>query len=334
MELPATSCSVLSATLAEPLAGTAAAARTWMCIEQSGPYGPDALRESHLDHEIGTELVRRAGGTGVRLQLIRRPGRHADEHPPTVRRQVFLAHTRPGATWLVHGRVDDPRELLDLDLDALGSGVRPSFGRLDDRTLLLVCTNGRRDVCCALRGRPIAAELATRHGEQVWETTHTGGHRFAPTAVVLPSGYLYGRLDAGFADRLLTGSGSGQMVTERCRGRSTWSPAGQVAELAVRALTGETGTDALVIDDELVDGADWRVRVRDSAPDRVPATEDGGAADPIGNAPSGPARAWWVSGRVETPEPERRTSCAKAPVIPTVNLATGISEGVPSPLPG
>ncbi|MGH3490257.1 MAG: sucrase ferredoxin [Actinopolymorphaceae bacterium] len=293
-----------------------------MCIEQSGPYGPDALQESHLDHDVGAELVRRAVGSGVRLQLIRRPGRHADEHPPLVRRQVFLAHTSPGRTWLVHGLVDDPRELLDFDLAALGSGVRPSFGRPDGRTLLLVCTNGRRDVCCALRGRPIAAELADRHGEAVWETTHTGGHRFAPTAVVLPTGYLYGRLDVAFGERILRRSGAGQVLTERCRGRSTWSPAGQVAELAVRELTGEQGPDVLTVTDEVVDGADWRVQVREEA------------WEPIRGSATGTDRAWSVSGRIESLEPERRTSCAKAPVVPTVNLATGISESVPSPLPG
>ena len=29
----------------------------------------------------------------------------------------------------------------------------------------------------------------------MWESSHLGGHRFAPTALVLPTGYLYGHLD-------------------------------------------------------------------------------------------------------------------------------------------
>jgi hypothetical protein len=110
--------------------------------------------------------------------------------------------------------------------------------------LLLVCTNGRRDVCCALFGRPLAAELAGRHGEAVWECTHLGGHRFAPTAVLLPTGYAYGRLDAATGDRLLTGTG---VLTDGCRGRSTWPPAGQVAELAVRTRLGDPDPDALSV---------------------------------------------------------------------------------------
>jgi hypothetical protein len=57
-------------------------------------------------------------------------------------------------------------------------------------------------------------------------------------------------------------------------------------------------------------------------------------AGPIRGSATGTDRAWSVSGRIESLEPERRTSCAKAPVVPTVNLATDISESVPSPLPG
>jgi Sucrase/ferredoxin-like len=311
LDAPEAPCSTLSQVLAEPLAGTAAAATTWLCIEQTGPYGADAVQESHLDHAVGAELVRRAARCGVRLQLIRRPGRHADDHHPGAPRQVFIAHTRPGATWMQHARFDDPGGLLDLDLDALAAGTRPGVGAPHDGPLLLVCTNGRRDVCCALYGRPVAAELVARHGETVWETTHTGGHRFAPTAVLLPSGYLYGRLDPAFADALLAAARSGRVITSRCRGRSTWSSAGQVAELAVRELSGETGPDALVVgpdDDDVASGngageAGWRLRVT-----------------------SVTGRSWSVRGRLETLEPERRTSCAKAPVVPTAHIVSGVSE--------
>ena len=324
--VPATSCSALSAEMAEPLAGTAASALTWLCIEQPGPYGPDALVESHFDHAIGVELARRAAGSGVRIQLIRRPGRHADEHHEISRRRVFLAHTRPGATWLQQAHVADPADLLDLDLAAVGAGVRPAFGRPYDGPLFLVCTNGRRDVCCALFGRPIVRELAQRYGEAVWETTHTGGHRFAPTGVLLPTGYLYGRLDIGFAEHVLARARAGQVVTDRCRGRSTWSPAGQVAELVAREVSGEAGPDALLVADDEHPAAN-------GAAGRTGAAGGSGAADwrvRVSVAESG--RSWWVRGREETLEPARRTSCAKAPVVPTANVATGISEIAPEPV--
>lgn len=287
-------CAALSELLGEPLAGSAARASTWLAIEQPGPYGKDALTESHLDPVVGAELARRTAGTGVRPQLIRRPGRHADPHVPGMPRQVLIAHTRPGATWQERVTVADPAELLDLDFAALGAGEAPGIGPRDESPVLLVCTNGRRDVCCALFGRPIVEALATRCPGAVWETTHTGGHRFAPTGVLLPTGYLYGRLDEAGAEDLLHRAGKGQLRLGGCRGRSSWSPAGQVAELTVRERIREERADAVtVIADEEVAPGRRTVRVR---------IDDG--------------TTWVVDALERELTPERRTSCAKAPVVP------------------
>lgn len=238
-------CSTLARERGEPLAGTAAAASTWLCIEQPGPWGRDALLESHLDVDVGRELAERVRDTGVRVVLIRRPGRHPDRHRPVPRR-LYLAHTAPGRTWLERASVTDPRELFDLDVAALGAGVPSGLGERVSTPLLLICTNGRRDVCCALLGRPIA-EAAPAHDEQVWECAHLGGHRFAPTGLELPTGYAYGRLTLADTERLLTPA-SGVLVN-KCRGRSTWSGPGQVAELAVRAAVRDHDPDALRIAD-------------------------------------------------------------------------------------
>jgi hypothetical protein len=236
-------CSALAEVIGEPLAGTAATARTWLCLEQPGPWGRDALAASHLDTGVSRELAELAAGTGVRIVLIRRPGAHPDRHRP-VPRHVYLAHTAPGNTWLEQTTVGDPKALLDLDFTRAGNGDHGLLGRPCADPLLLVCTNGKRDVCCALLGRPVAAALAGAHGEAVWECTHIGGHRFSPTAVLLPTGYAYGRLDAAAGARLLTRPG---VVTDGCRGRSTWPPAGQVAELAVRTRMGDPDPDALLV---------------------------------------------------------------------------------------
>lgn len=240
----------------EPLAGTSARAAAWLCVEQPGPWGRDTPLESHLDDIVAHGLTELAEGTGVRIALIRRPGSHPDRHRRTAR-QVYLANTRPGATWLEHAEVTEPKDLLELDLAKAGAGVPGQLGAPISGPLLLICTNGRRDVCCALRGRPIAAALAD-HGDQVWECSHIGGHRFAPTAVVLPTGYSYGRLTTDSARHLLTGA----MTTAQCRGRSTWTPPGQVAELAVRERIEPVGPDALqvLVVEETGDGG-WLARV-------------------------------------------------------------------------
>ncbi|HEV2780259.1 MAG TPA: sucrase ferredoxin [Actinophytocola sp.] len=252
-------CSVLAGRLDEPLAGTSAVASTWLCIEQPGPWGREALLESHLEQVVGRELAERAKGTGVRIAMIRRPGNHPDRHRPTPHR-IYVAHTRPGRSWLERGRVADVKELLDLDFAAAGAGEPTGYGEPVTEPLLLVCTNGRRDVCCALLGRPVAAALFATHGEQAWECSHLGGHRFSPTAVLLPHGYSYGRLDVLAAERLLAPDAG--VLIERCRGRSTWSPAGQVADLAVRWAISDRDPDGVRVAEVRPDGAGrWLVTV-------------------------------------------------------------------------
>jgi hypothetical protein len=297
-------CAGLSEAFAEPLAGTAAVAGSWLCLEQRGPWGHNALVQSHLDRELGRALAARGDEHGVRVQLIRRPGRHADTAVDRPRR-VFLAHSSPGAGWLRETSTTNPAELLDLDFAQIFAGRHDDWGSPVTEPLLLVCTNGRRDRCCALLGRELVAGLVGRHNGSVWETSHTGGHRFAPAAVVLPSGYTYGRLNAHTADAVLSSAAAGKVVLGHCRGRSSWTRAGQVAELAVREHIGEYLVDALRITEEeagqvLVghqDGRSWRVTVRETELD-----------------------------------PPRPNSCGKAAVRPTTYAAVAIN-GRPTPIP-
>ncbi|MGP3982817.1 sucrase ferredoxin [Streptomyces sp. KR80] len=240
-------CATASRELAEPMAATAATARTWLLIEQPGPWGVKALTSSHLDPAVGRALERAADGTGVRLALIRQPGRHADLHTPS-RRRVYAAHTRPGRSWIRTAEIDEPEQLLALDLAALGAGEHGDLWHAyHGDPLALVCTNGKRDRCCALLGRPLAADLVAHGGAEVWEVTHIGGHRFSPTLLVLPYGYAYGRATPHAIKDVLEAARDGRVVTAGSRGRSAWDRPGQAADLAVRELTGEDRADALEV---------------------------------------------------------------------------------------
>ncbi|WP_405956733.1 sucrase ferredoxin [Streptomyces phaeochromogenes] len=245
-------CAKVSRDLEEPLAGTAATARTWLLVEQPGPWGAKALTSSHLDPALGRALEQAAEGTGVRIALIRRPGRHADCHT-VAERQVYAAHTTPGNVWLHKAITSDPEQLLELDFTELGQGLPGTFDTTLDGAphtgdpLALVCTNGKRDRCCALLGRPLAAELAASGVDGIWEVTHLGGHRFSPTLLVLPFGYAYGRAEAHAVKEILQGVREGRVVTEGCRGSSAWERPGQAAELAVRTAAHEDTAGALSV---------------------------------------------------------------------------------------
>ncbi|GJF31913.1 sucrase ferredoxin [Kitasatospora sp. NE20-6] len=293
-------CTTLSRELTEPLAATAATATTWLLVEQSGPWGAKALTESHLDTEVGRALDAASAGTGVRVALIRRPGRHAEA--VGARHDVLVAHTVPGRSWVRRLTVGSPAELLALDFAALGAGEHGGLGAAHTGgPVALVCTNGRRDRCCALLGRPLALELAASGHSEVWEVTHLGGHRFSPTMLVLPYGYAYGRLSGAGAKEVLASTASGHTVPEFSRGRSCWGRPGQAAEHAVRLAYGETAADALTVRQELRGADGWTVEV--------------GHAD---------GRRWEVPVTEGTASPPRPESCGKAAGTPSVMIAGAV----------
>jgi hypothetical protein len=298
-------CSTLSRLLGEPLAGTAPIAKSWILLEQPGPWGRKALTQSHLDRDFGAALETAAAAHGARAALIRRPGPHPDDHRGGQRR-IWIASTRPGATWLLGGLVDDVKELGNLSWPGIEHGdlglVQESLPALEPQTdpVLLVCTNGRRDVCCASFGRPLVTTMHQRSPGRVWETTHLGGHRFAPTAAVLPYGIVHGRLDVSSASHVFDEASAGRLVLAGYRGRSTFDGPGQVAEVAVREATGLTGLDD--VDVAAVESTDasaqWHVVIRH---------RDG--------------QRWSVNVVARELTPARRESCTGADVHPVSYLA-------------
>ncbi len=210
----------------------------------------------------------------------------------------------------VHRAAEPTEELTALNHAALGAGdlagLTSGWSAYQGDPLVLVCTNGRRDLCCALQGRPLAAELAASGSGDVWETTHLGGHRFAPTLLVLPHGYAYGRIGAPAVKTVLEAARVGRVTTEHCRGRSAWAQPGQAADLAVREHTGERRADAIhVVAEEAAGAGRWMVSVRHA---------DG--------------RTWQVTVTAETGPPSV-ASCGAAPKPTRSRAGHGNRTGTP-----
>lgn len=259
--IAATTCSALSA-LDEPLPGTAATAPGYVCLEFPSGWGRDVLDGTALGPELAAELSARADAAGVRFMFIRRPGRDVVR----ATRTVLLARTEPGATWCERLEITHPAELLDI-VPQVVAGPALGLGTPVDAPVVLVCAHGKRDQCCAVLGRPVAAALAAEFGDAVWECSHTGGHRFAPSMILLPTGYTYGRLDAAQSADAVRAATAGRVYLPGLRGRSTWDASGQVAEIVVRALTGADELDDFTVDEAAVpvvrhrDGRAWRVEM-------------------------------------------------------------------------
>ena len=263
-------CSVGFDRIALSAHGTAARAGFWLALEQEGPWGRVAATESHLPPETGRRLDEECARRGGRLALLRRPGRHPDPRHGGGR-TAYLAFSGP-APWLLVAHGVSLDDLLDVDLDALARGDRAGVtasvpGAEPADPVLLVCTNGRRDVCCAVRGRPVALEAAALAPQRVWESSHTGGHRFAPTGVLLPHGVALARLDGARCAQVLDAADRGHLPPwvlgpRHDRGRSALPAEAQAAESFVRELLGETSLTALATEVEETSEEGARVVVR------------------------------------------------------------------------
>ena len=188
--------------------GTAFPAARILLVEQPGAWGERGLRDSRFGAAPAAALEERAARHGVRVQAIRRPGRT----PRDAVRRWALADTRDGHESLHWGEYADPAELLELPFDE-------SVGTPDFDPLYLVCAHSKHDTCCALRGRPVAAALGALRPGRVWESSHMGGDRFAANVLVLPIGYLYGRVLPFAAEEFVAAAEAGEVLGALLRGR-------------------------------------------------------------------------------------------------------------------
>ncbi len=266
-------CQIISQDLEEPLPGTAAVARAWLLVEDDGPWGPDALTMSTVPEAVAAKVGADAEAAGVRVQLVRRVDRQRSD---AERRTVFLCRSGPSGAWVRRLLLTDD-ELAALDLSLAHREQPPTDVGLEgvacepvEDDLLLVCTHAKRDACCAQFGRPVAEAVAKRAPEQTWETSHTGGHRFAATMIVLPDGLTFGRLEPRDVTTLVNALGNGRIPLANYRGRSVDSGPEQSAEVAVREAAGASGRDAARVVDSRVDGGATVVTVEvDGAPWRA-----------------------------------------------------------------
>jgi hypothetical protein len=201
-----------------------------MFIEQPGAWGRNALLESRLPADVGAALAATAKPLGVRVVLIRRGARMASDH-----RSVYFARTDTRHSWVTHTFIDDPQELLEMDLEPLARGEHVEGSDPVDHPLYLVCTHGRHDTCCSIRGNAVSRLACNAYPAFSWECSHIGGDRFAANVVCFPHGIYYGRVEAPELIDLMESYGRGRLSLKHYRGRSCYPFDVQAAEYFLRS---------------------------------------------------------------------------------------------------
>ena len=215
----------------ESLAGTASLVKRWLLLEDPGPWGYDALTQNRVPKDLLAQLTEWASSVSARVVLIRRGPRKKG-----AARRIFVVSSQRGNEWIAALTADD--------VDALTATDRTSFSSVGSfpgspvDSLFLVCTHGRHDRCCSVRGNPVARALCGKYGDGAWECSHIGGDRFAANIVCLPHGAYFGRVAAADAGDLTEDYERGVLDLDAFRGWSSLPFAVQAAEIATRRNLG------------------------------------------------------------------------------------------------
>ena len=243
------------------MVGTAAPATRWLLVEHPGGWVPAALDSAGIDRPgidrpVADRLHRAALAVGGRVVLVRRPVLRGAGAAREAQRRWGVLDLDGRQQW---GSWQRPQDLLAAEA-ALVDG--PAESATPVTPLLLVCTHGRHDVCCAVRGRPVALALAARWPDQTWECTHIGGDRFAANLLVVPDGTVYGGLDPATAAEVVARHLAGIVDTDHLRGFSAHPPPVQAALAEVLRAHGPGAVTDVRPGDVAHPGADhWQVDV-------------------------------------------------------------------------
>ncbi|MBK6580607.1 MAG: hypothetical protein IPG17_31525 [Sandaracinaceae bacterium] len=148
--------------------GTAPEASAFLLVEVRGSWASKILA-SELPEAVRACLATvEASHPGLRLQFIRAPRRTRGSIA------VYLCRVGHFVSCLPLERLED---VPSVDVGSwLTHGALPS-ATLEGRPLTLVCTHGRRDVCCALQGNPCSMRWRPRAARTPPRSSLSSGRR-------------------------------------------------------------------------------------------------------------------------------------------------------------
>jgi hypothetical protein len=230
-------------------------------LEYPDAPGTKALPESTLPEPVKARLSDwQKVYPASRLLLIRREGQQlitGDIH-------FFVGSSKSPEAMIIECHLPAYETLLEIDPTALLEAELPAFGEYRQTPLFLVCTNGKRDPCCARHGVAVYHNLSRLNPGSVWQSSHMGGHRFAANVIILPEGIYYGRVEENTIESLLRTASHRQLYLPNLRGRSCYSPVAQAADYYLRMETGNLELSAYtLVSESQIDLNTWLIKFVD-----------------------------------------------------------------------
>jgi hypothetical protein len=214
-----------SRALNEALYGTIKPANIWFLLEYNGVYTDDAWGDARIPVAVKATLE---GVKKSRPLLIRQP-----KQANAIDRRVslFVVNAAAENPHYFHLFLNQYEDILNLNMDAVLAG---KLVPAETEPLYIVCTNGKRDICCARYGTALYDALSQVAGDSVWQCSHIGGHRFAGTMLCFPVALCYGFLDAVDAPQLVSSYKRESILLKKLRGHAIYPQPVQVAEYFLR----------------------------------------------------------------------------------------------------
>jgi hypothetical protein len=259
-------CAQVARESEEPLIGTATQVSVWLLLEYRQTWRRKATADNDLPAAVQKYLAEQLEAIpGSRLLFIKQQSKGP------VGRRFFVVRTDEAAPAHYEFSFSRYKDLLDMDITAVAN--RDEAFTLQERQspLFLVCTNGKRDRCCAKFGSPLYQVLRNDYPENSWQSTHIGGHRYAPNVLFLPQSVNYGWLTPDEIDLAVDAHLKGQIYDlEHFRGRTYYEPPVQAADYFLRRELNLLDLNGLRLISAEASGEDtWLVEFYVSAEDQT-----------------------------------------------------------------
>lgn len=258
-------CSALSREVSEQHFGTASTADAWLLLEYSSAWGARAFQDSQLTMAVKLHLTKALNSVPrARLLFIKQERKSLSDL------SLFIVRSTEADASIAKVKLNDYEQLLTVDLAAIMTGNQSARIEPWGRPLFLVCTHGKRDKCCAKFGYALYKSLRADAGDDVWQSSHVGGDRFAANLVCFPHGFFYAHVTPDAGDQIISQYNQQAVSLTNYRGRCCYPSAIQAAEFFLRSETQLCGiNDVRFLDFVPIAGNHWLVRFKSQRDDQT-----------------------------------------------------------------